>query len=73
MGAILGAVLVNALKFWLSFAAPEIWPFILSALIVLVVLVFPNGLLDLSRGFAAVKARIRREGIGRLETRRAGS
>ncbi len=45
----IGAVLVNAIKFWLSFAAPDIWPFILAGIIVLVVLVFPNGLLDLAK------------------------
>jgi urea transport system permease protein len=49
VGALIGAVLVNAIKFWLSAAAPELWPFILSGLIVLVVLVFPNGLVDLAR------------------------
>ncbi|MBS7538132.1 urea ABC transporter permease subunit UrtC [Ancylobacter lacus] len=49
VGAVVGALLVNAIKFWLSFAAPEVWPFILSGLIVLVVLVFPNGLIDLAR------------------------
>ncbi|SCW93436.1 urea ABC transporter permease subunit UrtC [Ancylobacter rudongensis] len=49
VGAVIGALLVNAVKFWLSFAAPEIWPFILSGLIVLVVLVFPNGLMDLAK------------------------
>lgn len=49
VGAVIGALLVNAVKFWLSSAAPEIWPFILSGLIVLVVLVFPNGLVDLAR------------------------
>lgn len=49
IGAVIGALLVNALKFWLSTAAPELWPFILSALIVLVVLVFPNGLVDLGK------------------------
>jgi urea transport system permease protein len=47
VGAVIGAVLVNAIKFWLSAAAPELWPFILSGLIMLVVLVFPNGLVDL--------------------------
>ena len=40
---------VNALKFWLSAAAPELWPFILSGLIVLVAFVFPNGLIDLAK------------------------
>lgn len=49
VGAVIGALLVNAVKFWLSFAAPEVWPFILSGLIVLVVQVFPNGLIDLAR------------------------
>ncbi len=48
VGAVVGALLVNALKFWLSFAAPEVWPFILSGLIVLVVMVFPNGLMNLA-------------------------
>jgi urea transport system permease protein len=48
IGAVIGAVLVNAIKFWLSAAAPELWPFILSGLIVLVVFVFPNGLVDLA-------------------------
>jgi urea transport system permease protein len=49
IGAVIGAMSVNALKFWLSAAAPELWPFILSGLIVLVVLVFPNGLVDLAK------------------------
>jgi len=40
IGAVIGAVLVNALKFWLSAAAPELWPFILSGLIVLGAFVF---------------------------------
>ncbi|MBY0382973.1 MAG: urea ABC transporter permease subunit UrtC [Xanthobacteraceae bacterium] len=48
VGAVIGAVLVNAVKFWFSAAAPDMWPFILSGLIVLVVLVFPNGLMDLA-------------------------
>ena len=45
-GAILGAVLVNLLKFWLSTAAPSVWPFVLSLLVLAVVLALPNGLLD---------------------------
>lgn len=49
IGAVIGAVLVNAIKFWLSAAAPELWPFILSGLIVLIVMVFPNGLIDLAK------------------------
>ncbi|HQT77948.1 MAG: urea ABC transporter permease subunit UrtC [Rhodospirillales bacterium 20-64-7] len=46
LGAVIGATLVNLLKFWLSAAAPELWPFVLSLLGLLVVLVLPNGLLD---------------------------
>ena len=47
-GAVIGAVAVNALKFWLSAAMPEAWPFILSGLVLVVVLALPNGLLDLA-------------------------
>jgi urea transport system permease protein len=53
-GAVIGAVLVNMLKFWLSAAAPTVWPFVLSLLVLLVVLALPNGLMDLrnrSRGW----------------------
>lgn len=46
-GAILGAALINVLQFWLASAAPTLWPFVLSLLVLLVVLVLPNGLLDL--------------------------
>lgn len=46
-GAVLGATLVNLLKFWLSAAAPAAWPFVLSLLALLIVLALPNGLLDL--------------------------
>jgi urea transport system permease protein len=46
-GAILGATLVNLIKFWLSAAAPELWPFVLSLIVLAVVMALPNGLLDL--------------------------
>jgi urea transport system permease protein len=49
VGAVIGALLINAVKFWLSSAAPDLWPFLLSGLIILVVLVFPNGLIDLAK------------------------
>jgi urea transport system permease protein len=65
IGAVIGAVLVNAIKFWLSAAAPELWPFILSGLIVLVVFVFPNGLVDLA------KFRLHRPLISRLPSETA--
>jgi urea transport system permease protein len=63
-GAVIGAVLINALKFWLSASAPELWPFILSALIVIVALAFPNGLIDLPKlrelSLAGLRGRARR-------------
>jgi urea transport system permease protein len=49
VGAIIGAVLVNSAKTWLTGAAPETWLFVLGALFVLVTLVFPNGLVGLMR------------------------
>lgn len=47
VGAIMGATLINLLKFWLAGAAPTLWPFVLSLLVLLIALVLPNGLLDL--------------------------
>src|SRR5438132_2849752 len=43
LGAIVGAVLVNLGKTWLTGAAPERWLFVLGALFVLTTLVFPLG------------------------------
>lgn len=47
VGAVIGALFVNGLKFWLSLAAASVWPFILSALVIIVVLAAPNGMIDL--------------------------
>jgi urea transport system permease protein len=58
-GAVIGAILINGLKFWLSARAPDLWPFILSGLVILVVMVFPNGLLDLARLRPRVPATLR--------------
>jgi urea transport system permease protein len=49
VGAIVGAVLVNLAKTWLTGAAPETWLFVLGALFVLTTLVFPRGLVGLLR------------------------
>mgnify|MGYP000032401411 FL=1 len=46
-GAVIGAVIISALKFWLSGFAPDLWPFILAGVVLVVVVVLPNGLLDL--------------------------
>jgi urea transport system permease protein len=48
-GAIVGALLVNAAKTWLTGAAPETWLFVLGALFVLTTLVFPRGIVGLLR------------------------
>jgi urea transport system permease protein len=50
-GAILGAVLVNFAKTWLTSAAPEIWLFFLGGLFVLTTLVFPRGIVGAFRHF----------------------
>lgn len=52
-GAFLGAVLVSSLKFVLTAMAPDLWPFILSGLVLLVAVLLPNGLTDLSAVLAA--------------------
>lgn len=46
-GAVIGAALISALKFWLTGFAPDLWPFILAGVVLLVVTALPNGLLDL--------------------------
>jgi len=48
-GAIVGAVLVNSAKTWLTSAAPETWLFVLGALFILTTLIFPRGLIGLLR------------------------
>jgi urea transport system permease protein len=47
IGAIVGSVLVNLAKTWLTGAAPETWLFVLGALFVLTTLVFPRGIVGL--------------------------
>jgi urea transport system permease protein len=49
IGAIVGSVLVNMAKTWLTGAAPETWLFVLGALFVLTTLVFPRGIVGLLR------------------------
>jgi len=45
-GAIVGAVLVNLLKFWLTRFVPDLWPFILTVGVLLIVVLLRNGLMD---------------------------
>jgi urea transport system permease protein len=46
-GPIVGAVLVNLAKTWLTGAAPEMWLFVLGLLFVCATLVFPRGIVGL--------------------------
>lgn len=52
-GAFLGAVLISAFKFVLTAVVPDLWPFILSGLVLVVVVLLPNGLMDLPAAMAA--------------------
>ena len=47
VGAVLGAFSVNALKTWLTSAAPDLWLFVLGGLFVAVTLFLPRGLVGL--------------------------
>jgi urea transport system permease protein len=48
VGAILGAIVVNFVKTWLTGAAPELWLFALGALFIIVTLAMPQGILGLA-------------------------
>ena len=48
VGAILGALVVNFIKTWLTGAAPELWLFALGALFIIVTLAMPQGILGLA-------------------------
>ena len=52
VGAIVGAILVNSAKTWLTGAAPETWLFVLGALFISTTLVFPRGIVGLVSLFA---------------------
>jgi urea transport system permease protein len=43
IGAIVGAIVVNGLKFWLTAQLPAVWPFILAAVTLVIVVYFSNG------------------------------
>jgi len=46
-GAILGALVVNAMKSWLTTRYPGSWLYVLGALFVAVVMLLPDGLISL--------------------------
>jgi urea transport system permease protein len=55
-GAILGAVLVNLGKTWLTSALPEIWLFAIGALFIFVTLFMPRGIIGLFAGHRVATA-----------------
>jgi urea transport system permease protein len=54
-GAILGALLVNGAKSWLTVAFPTAWLYVLGALFVAVTLLIPGGVVRLFASLAAVR------------------
>src|SRR5271154_1665316 len=57
IGAIVGSVLVNLAKTWLTGAAPETWLFVLGALFVVTTLVIPRGIVGLLHSARWVRPR----------------
>lgn len=57
-GAILGAVVVNGLKSWLTTKYPGTWLYVLGALFVLVVMLLPDGLISLPERLRGLRARL---------------
>jgi len=58
-GAVIGAVSINWLRSVLTASYPTLWPIILGALFVTVVMLFPQGLMGLVRRLASVRGRRR--------------
>jgi urea transport system permease protein len=60
VGAILGALVVNGLKSWLTTSYPGSWLYVLGALFVIVVMLLPDGLVSLPGRLRGLWARIAR-------------
>jgi urea transport system permease protein len=60
IGAILGALVVNGLKSWLTTSYPGSWLYVLGALFVIVVMLLPDGLVSLPGRLRGLWARIAR-------------
>jgi urea transport system permease protein len=56
--AIVGAVLVNMVKIWLTGAFPDAWLFVLGGLFVLTTLIFPRGIVGLFRQLPGFRPRV---------------
>ena len=70
-GAILGAVLVNLGKTWLTSALPEIWLFAIGALFIVVTLFLPRGIIGLFAGHRPSIARDRQSAAAEAAAREA--
>jgi urea transport system permease protein len=57
IGALVGALLVNGAKTWLTGAAPELWLFALGAMFVVVTLLLPKGIVGLVQQVREGRAR----------------
>jgi urea transport system permease protein len=57
LGAIIGAVVVNFAKTWLTGSVPEAWLFVLGGLFILVTLALPRGLLGLGTRLRLARGR----------------
>jgi urea transport system permease protein len=68
-GAVIGALLVNGLKSWLTAAFPAVWLYVLGALFVIVTLALPGGVMQLlavvARSLGALKRP--KDGDGKAE------
>jgi urea transport system permease protein len=58
VGAVLGAVLVTSLKFWLSASMPSVWPFILAATTLSITVGLKNGLWSAGALLSAKRGRL---------------
>jgi urea transport system permease protein len=58
-GAILGALVVNGLKSWLTTRYPGTWTYVLGAVFVGVVMLLPDGLISLPRRLSALWKQVR--------------
>lgn len=59
-GAILGALLVNGAKSWLTATFPTAWLYVLGGLFVIVTLLLPGGVVDLISGLGRMRGAILR-------------
>jgi len=57
VGALIGAVVINFAKTWLTGSMPELWLFVLGGVFILVTLAFPRGLLGFAGRLQSLRAR----------------